>query len=54
MPVDRAARDAGVLGDVRERRVRHAFLEEYVFGGVENAVARLECLLLGASDHVQA
>lgn len=54
MPVDCAARHAGMLRDVRERRVRHAFLEEHVLGGVENAIARLERLLLGTSDHVQA
>ncbi|CAM2152018.1 hypothetical protein PT2222_270088 [Paraburkholderia tropica] len=51
MPVDRAARHAGGLRNVGKRCARNAFFKKDVFGGVENAVARLQRFLFRASGH---
>ncbi|MNT19538.1 hypothetical protein D3C72_1548000 [compost metagenome] len=52
VPVDRAAGDTRRLGDVGQRRACHAAGVEHGFGRVENPLARLQRLFLGASDHL--
>ena len=45
VPVDRAARDAGLLRDVGKRRARYTLLEKYALGGVENPDCASRALL---------